>query len=266
MKRYTTTLARFWSAAFAAEAEYRVNFTLAALTSVMGTAGALLTLQTLFSTGYQIGGWSWPEALLVMGPYLVLDGTQQTIMSPNRSALSEHVREGTLDFILIKPIDAQFYLSAHRLSLWGIPGLVLGVGLTGYALVQLAQPDSPAPLTASALWLFPLMALGLVTLYSLGYILATVSIWATKLDNLTYAMQALLEAGRFPVSGYPFAYRVFFTAVLPVAFMTTIPAEVALGRAGSGMLLLCVAVAFVMFTAARLFWSFALRSYTSASS
>ena len=57
-----------------------------------------------------------------------------------------------------------------------------------------------------------------------------------------------------------------FTFVLPVAFLTTIPAKVLLDSAGTPMLLAGLGLAVVFFAAARSFWLFALRFYTSASS
>jgi ABC-2 type transport system permease protein len=68
------------------------------------------------------------------------------------------------------------------------------------------------------------------------------------------------------MAAYPAAYRFFFTFVVPVAFLTTVPAEAMLGRgeivwtAGAGIL----AIGLLFFS--RYFWQFALRFYTSASS
>ena len=67
-------------------------------------------------------------------------------------------------------------------------------------------------------------------LYSLWFLIATTSIWFVKIYNVTEVLRGLLEAGRFPVWSYPALYRVFFTFVVPVAFLTTVPAEAALGR------------------------------------
>lgn len=263
MRRYGNTLMRFWSTAMAAEMEYRANFVLAALSSAMSLAGALFVLWTLFRTGYQLGGWSWPEAMLVVAAYTILDGFQTTFLAPNRQQLTEAVREGTLDFVLIKPIDTQFWLSARQVRLWGVPNLLLGVGLLLFGWAHLEPGRAPA---WGLLAFVPAMAVGLTILYALGYILSTVTIWFVKMDNITVAMQSLLEAGRYPVAAYPAAYRVFFTFLLPVAFMTTVPAELVTGRAGwaalgGGAL---AAVALLLF--ARWFWIKALRSYTSASS
>ena len=54
--------------------------------------------------------------------------------------------------------------------------------------------------------------------------------------------------------------------MLPVAFLTTVPAQVLLGEAAAPMLLAGLALAVLFFAAARAFWLFALRFYTSASS
>ncbi|MEO0514918.1 MAG: ABC-2 family transporter protein [Planctomycetota bacterium] len=277
MKRYALTLKLFWSTAIAAEMEYRANFVLAALQSLGALGGAILVLWSLFRTGYEMGGWSWPQALLVVAAYTVLDGFQATVLAPNREQVGEMVREGSLDFVLLKPIDTQFWLSTRKLRIWGLPNLLLGLALAVFALTQLYQ--TPAnPLTAEpgdiavgqvflALLRFILpMTLGIVILYALGYILSTVTVWFVKMNNITTAMQALLEAGRYPVTAYPHAYRVFFTFILPVAFMTTVPAQFVIGQVGGATLAVASAIALGLLGVARLFWRFALHYYTSASS
>ena len=263
MKRYFKTLYTFWSASISTEMEYRANFVLAALTSLASLGGALFALWALLRTEYVMNGWSFNQALIVVGIYTMLDGLQQTLLAPNRQQISEFVRQGTLDFVLLKPIDSQFWLSARKVSIWGVPNIFLGIGLIVYAAsFRLEQAVEPINY---ALLLIPLAA-GVTIYYALGYLLSTLTIWFTKLANITHAMHALLEAGRYPIAAYPGAYRAFFTFVLPVAFMTTVPAEVLLGRGEVSWVLGGLAIAGVLLIAARLFWHFALRFYTSASS
>ena len=110
-----------------------------------------------------------------------------------------------------------------------------------------------------------LLAGGLI-LYSLWFLIAATSIWFVKTWNATEVLRALLASGRYPLTAYPPALRLMFTVVLPVAFLTTVPASVLLGQAVAGMLALGVGLAVVFFVMARCFWQFALRFYTSASS
>jgi ABC-2 type transport system permease protein len=179
---------------------------------------------------------------------------------PNLNRIVKHVQEGTLDFILLKPINSQFWLSTYTLSPWGIPDLGFGLALMGYAGSQLHLG-----LIDYLRGLFPLI-MGFVSLYSFWFILGATSIWFVKIYNVTEVLRGLIEAGRFPITAYPVAYRIFFTFIIPVVFLTTVPAEAILNRVewlellGSGFL------AAGFFYASSCFWRFALRFYTSASS
>ena len=260
MGRYFHVLKLFWGAAIAAELEYRINFVLAAVSSLGNLAGSLFGLFLFYRTGYRFSGYSWEEALVVLGIFTLLQGFSSTFLDPNLSRIVDRVQQGTLDFVLLKPISSQFWLSANTVSPWGIPDLIFGAVLVLYAANKLGVDIGNYFLTA-----IPLL-FGTITLYSIWFMLGATSIWFVKISNVTEVLQGLLEAGRFPMAAYPAAYRFFFTFVVPVAFLTTVPAEAMLGRgeivwiAGAGIL----AIGLLFFS--RYFWQFALRFYTSASS
>ncbi len=263
MMRYVHTLLLFWSTAIGAEMEYRANFLIATLTSVLGLVGAVFTLSLFYQEDYAFAGWRWQEALLVLGLYTMLDGFSASFLAPNLSRIVNHVREGTLDFVLLKPIDAQFWLSLRNCSPWGLSSIGIGVVMIVYGGMR-HEPE-PLPWLAYLQGLVPAM-LGVVVLYSIWFVLGAMTIWFVKIYNATEALRAVLEAGKFPVHGYVGVWRSVLTFVIPVAFMTTVPAEAMLGRAGGTWLVAAGVLAVALFTASRLFWRFALRFYTSASS
>lgn len=126
MQRYLQVLKLFWATALAAELEYRVNFVIAALSSLGGLAGSLFSLFLFYRTGYTFQDWSWEQALIVLGVFTVLQGFSATFLAPNLNRIVRHIQQGTLDFVLLKPISSQFWLSAHTLSPWGLPDLFFG--------------------------------------------------------------------------------------------------------------------------------------------
>ena len=260
MGRYWHVLKLFWAAAISAELEYRINFLLAALSSLGNLAGSLFGLFLFYRTGYTFSGWKWEEALVVLGIFTILQGFSSTFLAPNLSRIVDRVQQGTLDFVLLKPISSQFWLSANTVSPWGIPDIIFGAVLLLYSANKLGLKIGNYFLTA-----IPLL-FGMVSLYSIWFMLGAMSIWFVKIYNVTEVLRGLLEAGRFPMAAYPAAYRFFFTFVVPVAFFTTVPAEAMLGRGeivwigGAGIL------AIALLFASRYFWQFALRFYTSASS
>ena len=260
MNRYFGVLKLLWSAAIAAELEYRINFILAALTSLGNLSGSIFGLFLFYRTGYTFQGWRWEEALIVLGIFTLLQCFSSTFLAPNLNRIVDHVQKGTLDFVLLKPISSQFWLSIHTLSPWGLPDIIFGVILIGYAGGRLGITLSDYLIST-----IPLL-FGLGSLYSLWFMLGATSIWFVKIYNVTEVLRGLLEAGRYPMVAYPIAYRFFFTFVVPVAFFTTVPAEAMLGRVQVGWIVGAGLLALGLLIVTRFFWSFALRFYTSASS
>ena len=260
MKRYLTALRRFWSASVSAEAEYRANFVLALCTSLINLCGSLFGLFLFYRTGYQPGGWRWEEALVVLGTYTLLDSFAGIFLVPNLNRIVTYIQEGGLDFVLLKPIDTQFWLSTRYISLWGLPNFLFGTVILGYAAHKLQL--GPLALVHGLLFLVP----ALVILYSLWFLLGTLSIWFVKIYNVTAVLRSVLEAGRFPLNAYPRGFQLFFTFVIPVAFLTTVPAEAIIGHFQLTWLAAACILAATLLLLSRLFWRFALRFYTSASS
>jgi len=260
LRRYFRVLALFWQVAIAAELEYRINFLIAVLSSLGGLVGSLFGLFLFYRTDYTFPGWTWSEALVVLGIFTMLQGIAATFLVPNLNKIVTQVQEGTLDFVLLKPISSQFWLSTNTVSPWGLPDLFFGVAIIGYAGAQLGLS------ALDYLAILPPLLLGVISLYSIWFILGATSIWFVKIYNVTEVLRSLLEAGRFPIEGYPAAYRIFFTFIVPVAFLTTVPARTVIGRGEPGWLLGSALIAIALFQTSRWFWQFALRFYTSASS
>ncbi|MGR3274963.1 ABC transporter permease [Acaryochloris marina NIES-2412] len=260
MKRYLRVLKLFWATTIAAEMEYRANFAISALSSVGNLAGSLFGLSLFYRTGYTFQDWTWHEALVVLGIFTLLQGFSATCLVPNLNRIVRHVQEGTLDFILLKPISSQFWLSTYSISPWGLPDVIFGLGLVGYAGFHLELGWQNY-----ALGLGPLLC-GFLSLYSLWFILGATSIWFVKIYNVTEVLRGLVEAGRYPVVAYPTAYRFFFTFIIPVTFLTTVPAQAMLNRATWNWSLGAGILAIALFILSNRFWQFALRFYTSASS
>ncbi len=261
MMKALKLISLFWSTALAAEIEYRSNFFMSLLSTAGGLAGTLFSMSLFYRTGGNLGGWTWQQALLVTGFFTLQAGLSRTLLNPNLSRIVEHVRTGTLDFVLLKPIDSQFWLSTRRFSPWGLPDVLFGLGLIGYAASKL-HLDPWSCVVA----LVPVAA-SVTILYSIWFTVASTTIWYVKIHNVTDVLQAWLDAGRFPIDAFPpGVFRLIFTFVIPVAFLTTVPARAMLGWAEPTFIVYACVLALVLFLFSRGFWRFALRFYTSASS
>ncbi|HVT79816.1 MAG TPA: ABC-2 family transporter protein, partial [Phycisphaerae bacterium] len=129
-----------------------------------------------------------------------------------------------------------------------------------YAGIRLGLPWHAYVLGAVA------VGFSVTILYALWYMVATTTIWFTKVWNATEVLRSFVEAGKYPMSAYHPGVRFFLTFILPVAFLTTVPVELMRGVRGATFLVVEGGVAAGLLVVARLFWRWAMRYYTSASS
>ncbi|HGY09221.1 MAG TPA: ABC transporter permease [Oceanithermus profundus] len=258
--RYLRLAGIFWAASAAARMEYRAAFAVSLVAAVVETAGKLFGVYLFYSNGYDLGGWRWQEALLVLGFAQLVDAFFILLFQPNLRRISEMVQDGTLDFVLLKPVDGQFWMSVQQVGVVGFPYLVTALALLLFA-------GSASGLPAGGWGLLGVAAVAAVLLgYAVAFLLATTSIWFVKIFNVVYFLSSMIWSAQYPVQAYARPFRLFMTFVLPVYFMTTAPAELALGRAQASWAWALFAVALGFFLLSRAFWRFALRYYSSASS
>lgn len=258
--RYLRLIGIFWAASAAARMEYRAAFAVSIVAAFVETAGKLFGVYLFYSSGYDLGGWRWQEALLVLGLAQMVDAFFVLVFQPNLRRISEMVQDGTLDFVLLKPVDSQFWMSVQQVGVVGLPYLALALGVVGYA-------GAASGLSAVGWLVLAAAAAGALLLaYALAFLFATTSIWFVKIFNVVFFLSSLIWSAQYPVQAYARPFRLFLTFVLPVYFMTTAPAELALGRITGGASWAIFLVALGLFAFSRIFWRFALRFYTSASS
>jgi ABC-2 type transport system permease protein len=242
--------------------QYRGDFLVHGLLAVLGMAVTLLPLFIVYGTRTVVAGWSFPEALVVVGWFTLLRAVLEGGVSPSLTAVVEHVRKGTLDFVLLKPADAQFLVSTAKLEPWRVVDVAGALGIFVYAFAHLHRWPAPRDVLVAAVFL----GLAVLVLYSFWILVVSAAFWVVKVDNLSYLFQSLFDAGRWPITIFRGALFFVFTFVFPVALMTTYPALALLGklRATTALFALLGGLAFA--AVARALWLRALAMYTSASS
>src|SRR5881398_3561622 len=98
--------------------QYRLEFVVEGALAVLWMAVALIPLMVVFGNRGSVAGWTYPEMLVVLGWFVALKGVLEGTLSPSLMAVVEHVRKGTLDFVLLKPADAQLLVSLSKLEPW----------------------------------------------------------------------------------------------------------------------------------------------------
>lgn len=260
--RALTLLATYFRANFQRDAEYRADFYAQLVMSLTQLATEIVTARVIFFRTTTLAGWNLYQVLTLLGVYHLVSGFIGTFVAPNMRQLMEDVREGTFDYVLLKPVGSQFHASIRSWVIWRFTDVVLGAGLIGYAVHHLANRIGVLEAAEFALMLLA----GAAIVYSFWLVLATLCFWFVRVDNIEMIFWNLFEAGRYPLEVYPGWVRTLLTVVLPLAFITTIPARALTGTLTAGWLWLALALAVTTSVGATLFWRVALRRYSGASS
>jgi len=261
VRRYARLLRIFWGNALSTELEYRAAFWANAFLSLFWLAWAALGARAYFRFAESVRGWTYEELLVVMGLFFAINGLRQAIIQPNLSRMAEYIRLGTLDFLLTKPISSQFMVSFRHVGIYNWLDPILGLGLVVFGLVRRGQAVS----VTGVLGFVVLGIAGVAVMYALALAVQCLAVWSIGAEGLDDVIQGVVEAARFPVDVYRGMVRALLTFIIPVALLTTFPAEALLGRASPGLLAIAVAVAVALLGITSRLWIWSLRRYSGAS-
>lgn len=241
-------------------AQYRFDFVMGLVMAAFWTSSSIVPLFVLFANRTSIGGWSWYEALIVVGWFNILKGVLDSIIQPALTQAVEHIRKGTLDFVLLKPLDAQFLVSTSTFEFKELADSVAGIGIVIYALAQSGHVPSACDIALTLL----IFVCAVAILYSIWVLVMSLAFVFVKIDNLSFLFSSVFDAARWPSTIYRGTVAFVFTFVLPLALMTTYPSLALLHRISLTQVLLPCAVAAVFLIVSRLVWSRSVGGYTSA--
>jgi len=243
--------------------QYRVDFLVQGALSVFWVGMALVPLTIVFSGERRsIAGWSFEEALVVLGWFTLLKALLEGAINPSLLAVVDHIRKGTLDFVLLKPADAQFLVSTSPYEPCHVADALAALLIFAYAFRGLGSAPGPGELAAG---LAMLLIAGMV-IYSLWILVVAAAFYLVRIDNLTYLITSVYDAARWPIGVFSGVLRFLFTFVIPLAVLTTFPAQALLGTLEAVPAGISLVAAVVFSWIARTTWKASLGHYTSASS
>ncbi len=243
------------------ELQYRVNFFLQLFQSLLALATGLIGLALVFDHTSELAGWSRPELLAVMGVHILMGGVIRTTIQPNMERLLGDVQDGTLDYVLAKPADAQVLVSVRELRIWQTVDILTGFAVLVIAVVQMQASIGLLQALAFAVALM----LGGLMIYSFWLMLTTGAFWVVRMEHIIELFQGVYQAGRWPVTVYPDWLRTGLTFLVPVAFAVTVPAQALTQRLTLETLGYAALLAAALLAAARVIWRTGLRRYSGAS-
>jgi ABC-2 type transport system permease protein len=265
-KQYFHLLKSFFRASAIADMEYRLNFVLKILTDIIWYVAQISVFQVLFNHTTSISGWTLESTRVFMGVLFVTDSLWMMFFSENLDRLSDKVRKGELDLILVKPINAQFMMSTQKMSPAYFGNFILTLSWLTWSLLQVSHSSAGPIAWSRMLLLFVLIPCGLAINYSIKFFFSATAIIFTRAENINYIFYQLYRLGTRPDTIYPMWLRYVVLTILPVGFVASVPSRILLGEPLLVLLFSAITVAIIAVYLTTRYWRYTLRFYSSASS
>ena len=241
---------------------YRADTVVNILLNLMWLGWELLSLSIIFSNTETIGGWDFGELIALLGVFRLVHTLMIALIWPNTEKFNQSIRDGSMDYTLLQPVNSMFLVTFSRITVWRAWDLILAAVLIVIGINM--SGDITTPLNILTFILLTLS--GSIVIYSLWIVLIALTFWFTKFDNNVTILQALLDAGRYPVTVYPAWLRILVTFVIPIAVATTVPLQGLRGDLTFDRALMFIGIGILSFIIASQVWRRGLKQYSGASS
>jgi ABC-2 type transport system permease protein len=261
--RHLSIYAMLWRNSLVREMTFKTNFILWIVVELCWFALQLTFINVIYLHTDSIAGWSQWQVVMLVGAAHFIQELFQAFFLINCTNLSELVRTGKLDFLLLLPVNTRFLVSVRQVDLGSFVNAAIAIGVMVYAARQLQFVPSALQIATFLL----LCVAGILIHYSLMFLLATISFWTVRAQGIVWAYYNLFNVLRLPDSAFRGWFKVVFTFALPMLLVSNIPVRALTDRLESPFdIPLLLGLSLVCFVLSEFGWRFSLRRYTSASS
>jgi ABC-2 type transport system permease protein len=263
VKRYISIYAALWKNSISRELSFKGNFILWIFVELLWFGLQLTFVSVIFGQTETVGSWTKWEMVLLVGASNFIQQIYQAFFLTHCTNLSELIRTGKMDFLLLLPVNTRFIVSLRQVDLGGFINALFGLCVMIYAAVQLHLHPSAMQIIGFGI----LCLVGILIHYSLMFMLAAVGFWTVRAQGIVWGYYNLFNIARMPDEAFRGAYKAMFTFALPVLLVSNVPARLIADKLVTTSSLILLLVLGVAWAAVSVwFWRISVRRYTSASS
>ena len=261
--RYLAIYLALWKNSVTRETMFKGNFLLWIVVELLWFGLQLSFIGVLYLHTDNIGTWTKWQVVMLVGASHFIQQIYQAFFLINCTNLSELVRSGKLDFLLMLPVNTRFLISLRQVDLGGFVNAASALAVMAYAARQLHL----VPTLANTLGFLFLCGVGILIHYSLMFMLATISFWTVRAQGIVWGYYNLFQIARMPDEAFHGLFKAVFTFALPMLLVSNVPVRLLAGKLTSlTPLLLLFGMGVVCALVSEWVWRISVRRYTSASS
>ena len=263
LMRYFRVYAALWKNSVTREMIFKTNFLMWIVVETLWFALQLCFIGVLYLHTDNIGTWTKWEVVMLIGASHFIQQIFQAFFLINCTNLSELVRNGKLDFLLLLPVNTRFLVSFRQVDL----GAFLNAASAVAVMVYAAHRMDFVPTLIQVFGFLVLCVAGIAIHYSLMFLLASISFWTVRAQGIVWGYYNLFQIARMPDEAFRGLFKAFFTFAIPMLLVSNVPVRLLVNKLSSVTpLIILLLMSLVCFLVSEWGWRVSLRRYTSASS
>jgi len=242
MKRMISIYRVCVATALARALTYRLNFLFSMFITLCFNLLFPLATILIYQSGSAFPGWNFFEVLLIQSIFTLSLGLACVLFSNVLWSTMQHIREGSFEVVLLRPVNPLFFLIATNFDT-GSFGLLIGGGVMFGVAVTHTGIISPAAIPQFLL----LFAGGFAVMTGFQMIMAATSFKWVGNSRLPDILDSILSFGKYPVSIFPQMVKITVSFIIPVGMIGFYPASALLGRLEPAVLIAVIPCVLFMF-------------------
>ncbi len=215
----------------------------------------------IFLRTSSIGGWNIYQVLVLLGFMELTLALGGLTFYPMMYRFAKMIRQGELDWKLVKPIDTQFLVSVPWIDISDSMSLLTGTLLMAYGASHLVAFSA-----LNIILFISTLFLAMTIMYSAVVLMLCLAFKSTNVNYIEYFYWNIQWLGRYPATVFKGAFHFAFMFVIPVGLISTVPAQTLFGQFNPTYFLVAAVYAVTLFVLSRRLFQENLKTYSSASS
>src|SRR5438093_9838974 len=148
IKRYLSIYAGLWKNSVTREMIFKSNFLLWIVVELLWFGLQLSLIGVLYLHTDHIGSWTKWQVVMLIGASHFIQQIFQAFFLINCTNLSELIRTGKMDFLLLLPVNTRFVVSLRQVDLGGFVNAITALAVMAYAASKLHLAPTAAQVGA----------------------------------------------------------------------------------------------------------------------
>tara|TARA_B100000029_G_scaffold499924_1_gene570940 strand:- start:1381 stop:2172 length:792 start_codon:yes stop_codon:yes gene_type:complete len=262
VNRYFSIWRAFLKNTLSRDMEFKLNFIFEIFIDAVYYFSLFFFFKIIFQFTNSLGEFNQDAVIIFLITLYIADSLYVFFLGGNVFNINNAVKQGDLDFILLKPISSQFFISCRYVNTYSL----ISILFLSLLLIKLTYSYHGSFIIVNYIFFIISLVLGMFIFYSFEFIIASLVFWFRNFSYAGWLAGELTKYSRRPDSIYKNFFRKTLFTIFPMAMISSVPSRFLIFGIDIKLLFLQFIVSMIFLWLTTVVWKRGLIIYESASS